>query len=195
MTSPDYELLYLRAGVEQFKNYLLSRELFWSLDLSAASGEPPYPQLTLGNLVLAQARVDALRLGKTLDSKQESELSRLDGEIETLKNKWQVAWERKAGQEFASRLRQWTHYLDELAQDLARHADYYGSEVRLRVLLEILGDDFGATPPVELNLVAVLDARLKVNFKEGDFLWEEDLAAGFPKEKFWYLYGSIPAER
>ena len=83
---------------------------------------------------------------------------------------------------------------DELAQDLERHADYYSSEVRLRVLLEILGDDLGAAAPAELELLTALDARLKVNFKEGDFLWEEDLSAGFPKEKYWYLYGGVLTE-
>jgi hypothetical protein len=39
-----------------------------------------------------------------------------------------------------------------------------------------------------------LDVGLRSHFKRGDFVWGEELAEGFPQEKYWYLWGDV-AER
>ena len=188
MPNPHYDLEYAAAGLAALKDYLLTKELFWPISLSATGQGQIYPKLTAGNLLLTFARLHAYGKSGTLDAVQQSEFIRLEMEFDALKRKWQVAWEEKVSREFTSRLRQWSHYLDEFSQNPDSRAPYYRSEVRLRVLLELLKDDLGEVPEEDLS---VLDESLRAQFTDGDFIWDEDLADGFPQDKYWFLFGHL----
>ena len=188
MPNPYFDLKYASAGLAALKGYLLTKELFWPISLSAAGQGSISPKLTAGNLLLTFTRLLAYYKSRTLDAVQQSEFTRLEREFDALKRKWQVAWEEKANREFASRLRQWSHYLDEFSLNPDAQAPYYRSEVRLRVLLELLKDDLGEVPQEDLS---VLDESLRAQFIEGDFIWDEGLADGFPQDNYWYLYGQL----
>jgi hypothetical protein len=191
MPSPAYDLNYLEAGLGQLKTYLLSDELFWPLGASASAGQTPYPQLTLGNLLFARARLRALEKGGRLKGGQLAQTQRLETQLERLKNEWRTAWEDKAAREFASRLRQWQNYLDELGQNPESHGGYYKSEARTRALLALLDEELKKKRFPEREILAALDARLKRRLKRGDFLWEEELQAGFPQAGWWFLWGEV----
>lgn len=186
--SANYDLRYLEAGVEELKDYLLYKDLFWPLSAVSPAGEPGYPKLTLGNLLIAQARLRGYAAKRQLDTQQQADYERVEGEIEAVKRKWQAAWEEKAAHEFTSRLRQWGHYLDELHKKKDNHAPYYSNEVRLRAILQLLSADLGKETPPELTS---LDAVLQALLAPGEFVWEEAVQAGFPQEAFWFLYGDI----
>jgi hypothetical protein len=183
-----YDLNYASTGLNDLKDYLLSRDLFWPLNLDPALGTPASPKLTPGNLLFSFARLNAYRMGGKLDARQESELLKLEREFEAQRRKWAVAWEKKVAHEFDSRFRQWGHYLSEAADNTSAQAPYYATEVRLRVLLELLQDELAQKPEADLS---TLDGGLRPYFTPGDFLWDEDLAIGFPREKYWYLYGQL----
>lgn len=189
-TMPDisHDLNYVAVSLSELKTYLLSKELFWPLRLKPAPGKPSVAKLTPGNLLLSFARLDALHHSKKMSSKQESELLKLKRDFNVLKTKWTVAWENKATQEFTSRLRQWRLYLNEVAHDVNTHAPYFATEVRLRVLLELLRDDLAEVPETDLS---TLDDELRSHFTPGDFIWDADFATGFPQEKYWFLRGHI----
>ena len=191
MPGIDHNLKYVTANLSELKDYLLSKELFWPLNLSSAPGNPPYPKLTPGNLLLSLARLKAFDEGEIMDAAQNSELTRLEMEFDTLKRKWAVAWEKKVDIEFTSRLRQWGHYLKEVAGNSDNHTPYYRNEVRLRVLLELLLDELGEDSHPELT---ALDTVLRAKLKGGEFFWDEELAGGFSKEEYWFLWGDV-AER
>ncbi len=184
MSGIDYDLKYVAASLSELNNYLLSKELFWLLNLSSAPGETPYPKLTSGNLLLSFARLKAYKMAAL----QNTEFTRLEMDLDVLKNKWRVAWEKKVNREFTSRLRQWGEYLNELARDQTANAVYYRNEVRLRVLLELLLDELGEDSHPELT---TLDVSLRANSIGGDFIWDEELAGGFPKKKYWFLWGDV----
>jgi hypothetical protein len=188
MPNPHYDLAYAAAGLAALKDYLLTKELFWPLSISAAGQGQVYPKLTAGSLLLTFSRLHAYSKSSTLDAIQQSEFTRLEREFDALKRKWQVAWEEKASREFTSRLRQWSHYLNEFTQNPDAQAPYYRSEIRLRVLLELLKDDLGEVPHEDLS---VLDKSLRAQFTKGDFIWDEDLAEGFPQDQYWFLYGQL----
>ena len=97
--------------------------------------------------------------------------------------------EKKAAQEFASRFRQWRIYVDEIKNNPETNAVFYKSEVRVRVLLELLKDQVGSEPPAELDLLPQVDTRLRAMFEPGDFQWEADLEPGFDRGTYWFLYG------
>jgi hypothetical protein len=191
MPSPEYDLRYLKAGAAELKSYLLSKELFWPLGLPAPSGEPPYPRLTLGNMLLSLARLQARRQAGGLDDSQESEFTRLGNDIDALHQEWRTAWETKAGREFSSRMRPWKDYLAEIAEAPSSHAGYYSSQVRLRVILEILKEQLGSQLPAEVGLLPKLDTRLRAVFTTGTFLWDAELTLGFPEQQYWFLYGGL----
>lgn len=159
-------LRWLQAAVPQLKDYLLSNEIFWNLGFD--------PQLTLGNLLLAEVQVKASGAGD----------KKLLTEITEQKKEWHSAWEKKAKREFASRLRQWTQYLSELAEHHARYAAQYKTEVRVRTLLELLA---GEAPSLNSQLTAA-DSMLKALTVSGDFVWAADGEGAFPKGKFWFLW-------
>lgn len=186
--STIYDLVYLEAGTKDLKDYLLYKDLFWPLSAAPPAGEPNYPRLTLGNLRLAQARLRGYAASRQLDARQERDYERLNREIETVKGKWRTAWEEKAGREFASRLRQWGHYLDEVHNKKESHAPYYANETRARAILELLRADLGREGDPKL---AALDAVLRALLAPGEFVWEGGVQAGFPREDFWFLYGGI----
>jgi hypothetical protein len=186
MPGIPYDLNYAAAGLSELKAYLLSKELFWPLSLKPSTGKPSVPKLTPGNLLLSFARLEGYRQGKKMDAGQENELLQLERDFDVLRSKWAVAWEKKVRRAFTSRLRQWGLYLNEIASDANTHAPYFATEVRLRVLLELLQEEL--EDDIETDLT-VLDGGLRAYFTPGDFIWDTDLAEGFPQEKYWYLWG------
>ncbi|MCW5873813.1 MAG: hypothetical protein KIS88_04130 [Anaerolineales bacterium] len=155
---------FLTDGLQQLPAYLQSDEVFWPMERD--------PQLTLGNLLLAAATLDA-----------EGKLRPVDASaLANVKKEWGVAWKKKAEREFTARLRQWSHYLAELADNPKQHALYYASEVRPRVLLQLLGE-----APELADKVDALDAALRPLVQPADFLWDAKLADAFPAPEYWFL--------
>jgi hypothetical protein len=163
-TSQDARLI--RDGLPQLKDYLLSNEIFWNLGSD--------PQLTLGNLLLAEKSLQANGQLAAEDARQ----------INDYKKEWRTAWEKKAEKEFNSRLRLWGQYLDELGENPGRHGAHYRSDVRNRVLLELLASE---APGLSGHL-SNFDSLLKKLTVSGDFVWDSLLESTFPKGKFWFLY-------
>ncbi|HEX7973485.1 MAG TPA: hypothetical protein VF498_03680, partial [Anaerolineales bacterium] len=79
MPSVEYDLRYLQAGVETLEDYLLSSSVFWNIGASPPHGEPAYPQLTLGGLMLSKLRIHA----RPLTPEQSAELATIDQQLDT----------------------------------------------------------------------------------------------------------------
>ena len=164
------ETRWLQAAIPQLKEYLLSNEIFWNVGSD--------PQLTLGNLLLAEVQLKAAGGDKLM------------AEIAAQKKEWHTAWQNKAKREFTSRVRQWTQHLAELAEHPSRYAGQYKTEVRVRALLELLA---GEAPGLSGQLT-VFDSQLKALTTSGDFVWGEDGNAAFPKNKYWFLWVKVKAK-
>ncbi|MEX1247168.1 MAG: hypothetical protein WEA61_01695 [Anaerolineales bacterium] len=160
------ETSFLRAGLSELKDYLLSNEIFWNAGASQ--------QLTLGNLLLAKEYLDGIGRLPAAEAK----------ELAALKKEWRSAWEKKAEREFGARLRQWTQYLNELSEHPDRHSAYYATEVRVRALLEQLAPE----APGLRGQLAAADSALKALTVGGEFVWGNDAEAAFPKGKYWFLW-------
>ncbi len=176
MTGVASNLHFLKAGLEQLKDYLLSNEVFWNLSLPAN-----YPQFTLGNLLLAAAELQAASQTMAADSSQWRELLT---DLAKQKKEWHTNWERKAQKEFGARLRQWVQYVDELAENSNRPPAHYKTDVRVRALLELLAPE----APALRGQLASPDARLKRLVGDGDFIWDEEVKGAFAKNKYWFLW-------
>jgi len=186
--SPEYDLRYLRAGLELLESYLLSQDIYRPVGVTPAAGEPPYPQLTLGWLLLARRRLRATAASPA----QRDEAARLSAELEATRSHWRVAWGGKAKAEFRARLNLWRDFLEEYRQQAEANYDRYGYEVSRRVLLELLRSEAEGLGHADLDMLRGLDALLRTLHKPGEFVWDRVLAPAFPPDTYWYLYGSLP---
>jgi len=185
MTSVAYDLNYLLAGVAVLEDYLLSSELYWPVNVRPPAGEPPYPKMTLGGMLLALAKVRVANLSPG----ERSQLERVEQQFQIARDRWPVAWEAKAGREFSARLRLWRDFLEEYFKDSDNNSDRFTYEVQRRVLLEMLAPEIREAKPEDLVLSQSLDGMLRAVFVRGEFLWDAGLVRGFPEETFWYLWG------
>ena len=185
MPSVEYDLNYLRAGLLDLQGYLLSNEMYWPVGATSPSGEPPYPRVTLGNLLLAQSRLE----GRRLTGEQKAEYERLKQRLESTRQEWRVAWEQKAQREYSARLNLWRDFLEEYRKKPAANIDRYPYEVSRRVLLQLLEPEAGTIPAEEAEMRSGLDGILKAVFMPGKFVWDEELKTSFAREPYWYLYG------
>jgi hypothetical protein len=187
MHSADYELRYLEAGIDVLEDYLFSSEIYWPIGATAPAGTTPYPQLTLGGLLLAIKRAQA----RAADAEQQARLARIEEQIDAVRTRWRSAWGKKAAREYGSRLNLWRDFLEEYRQRPHDNSNRYAYEVRRRVQLQLLEPEADAIPQVQLDLKNGLDKLLYSIFIPGEFIWENDLATSFPADPFWYLYGSL----
>ncbi len=187
MASIQSDIGYLRAALLIFKDFLISNEVYWSLGAAPPRGELAFPQLTLGGVLLTQARLQARRD----QPKVVEEYPPLDADLRRIQLQMRVSWEKKAEREFGARLRLWRDYLEEYRSHPGNHRDRYAYEVTRRVMLDLLHSYAHDLPPAEIELLRGLDQLLHAVFIPGNFIWEADLANGFPKSRYYYLYGEL----
>jgi hypothetical protein len=188
MPTPEYDLRYLKAGIEQLESFLFSSDVYWSIGTRAPAGETPYPQLTIGGLLLARLRAQS----SIKTSSQQVELEELSGRLNDLRTRWRVAWEGKASKEFPARLNLWKNFLEEYRANPETQYDRYEYEVTRRVMLHLLDAETDNISQAQRDLLASLDLLLHTVFVSGEFIWDFSLAASFPQEQYLYLYGGIP---
>jgi hypothetical protein len=186
----ENDLRYLQAGLDVMEDYLLSDEVFWPLNTNPPEGAMAYPRLTLGGMLLAKERLAAYPTTDPQELLRQQVISNLD----QIRSKWRVAWEKKAGRSFSVRLRMWRDYIEEYRNNLQENASRYSYEVRLRVMLRLLISESEKQSQAEVDLLSGLDSYLKSVLEMDGFIWEIELQAGFPTNVYWYLYGSLPAK-
>ncbi len=177
-----YDLQYYRTAIAELEEYLLSGLRDWPILISPPNS-PPYPRLSPGAMLISRIRLHPSRL----NSEQIVNLQELDRQKDTVCERWQSAWRGKMNLDFDMNLALWQNYLQE-GQD---QAAYYHTEVRQRVILDLLIAEMHSAPHPSLGRLSGLDARLGKTFVNGDFIWQNDLRPAFPNVRFWYLYGRI----
>lgn len=189
MASVEYDLGYLAEAVPALEDYLYSKEIYWAISGSPPRGQPAFPDLTLGNVLLSRARLGGWETGAHLSPEQASQLSRLDVQLDALRSKRRVTWGNKAEREFSARLRLWRDFLEDYRQNPDANVDRYAYEVGRRVMLQLLQEEAQEIPAAEQELLASLDGLLRAVLVPDVFVWDPDLAAAFPRQRFPYLYG------
>lgn len=184
MPNRESDLQFVKAGVEDLPDYLLSKELFWPL--SAPKFGTSLPRFTIGGLLAALRRLQALADTPAM----QAELQEIQKRVDRFRASRRVAWETKAAREFRSRFTLWQNFISDLRHDPERSAESYAHDVCWRVLLELLRAEL-PTPPPERSALDGLDVILKAYWLPGDFIWEPGLKTAFPEAPFWYLYGKI----
>jgi hypothetical protein len=190
MISCEYDLRFLRAGTAQLEKYLLAENIYWPLDVQALAGEPPYPQLTLGWLLLFRQRAKSACMKIDVSS----ELGRNSLEIEAIRKKWLTAWKTKARVEFHARLNLWRDFLEEYRINPRENYNRYGYEVNRLVCLHLLWAEADNIRESDIQMFNALDLFLRGRFIPGEFVWDEKIKPSFPATTYWFLYGFLARE-
>jgi len=186
MVSHSYDLGYLKAGLSELEDYLLSNQLYWTLGGSPPPGEPIYPQLTIGTLLLTIMRLQA-REGDGYEKEYLDELN----ELKVIEHQWKSAWIQKAIREFDARLNLWRNYIDDYRNFPEDNYDRYAFEVSRRVMIDLLQPYLDKSSTHNYQILPELDAILRINFIPGTFIWEKEIEQGFPRANYWFLYGRL----
>jgi hypothetical protein len=187
MPSVEYDLRYLRAALVDLEGYLFSKEIYWPIGIKPPHGDPPYPRLTLGGILISRQSLTR----RSMQPAQEEEVTEVIHRLETTKNKWLIAWGSKAARSFTARLNLWSNFIEDYRKQPENNMDRYAYEARGRVILQLLQSESDEIHPAEIGLVKELDRVLKAYFMKGNFLWDLELIDCFPKDQFWYLYGYL----
>jgi hypothetical protein len=183
----EYNLKLASIMLEEIEDYILSSEVFWPLSKRSPTGTP-LPHLTLGGLLLTLNELKAQ--DKDMPPSQRTDHDELLLDVERVRVKWAVGFERKAAQELRSRLNLWRAYLYDI-EERVDTAENYPYEVRHRVMFEHLAELSIRQPEIKpwVDEMQILDTRLRSFFIPGEFVWDARLEDIYPKSTFWYLYG------
>jgi len=175
---------------DEIDNYLRSQELFWEPNRRRPGGEG-LPKLTIGGLLLAMRRLETLR--EHLNPDQAAALAHTASELAFQQKEWRLRFQNKLARDLRSRFDAWAWYLDDCERQGESAIAHYPRQAETRVKIDLLLDEAGEVG-LEVNesrqRQAALDERLRAVFDQGEFCWLEPLTAGFPQERFWYLYGT-----
>ncbi len=185
----ESDRLFLSEALADLRDYVLSPDVYWPLR-TRSKGGIRLPQLTIGNLLLSQARLRA----QEFTSQPDPGLAEIFRQISEVRQEWRANWGNKAGREFRSRLNLWQQFISELRADPQRSAPVYAAEVRLRAILELLRPEISDLPRDQEEQLRMSDQILKGLTRPGPFIWETDLASGFLPNDFWFLYVSLPGK-
>ena len=181
MTNKETILQFVQEGAADLEAYLLSDILYWQLHTPAGR-----QMFTLGGMLLGLMQIDAL--GKA--SGEADDLFSLQGTIDKVKLEHPSAWEKKARQETAARIRLWKTYLEDYRQNPDEMASYYPREVKWRVLIQLLQKEIPKLIE-QFDMLTLLDTMVKSNWLPGGFIWEPYLIPAMPATDYWFLYGRL----
>jgi len=172
------DLHYIKNSADELENFLLSNDVIRNLpDLS----------LSAGGLMLAQKRLQSANMG--------GEAAESWQQIEQIRGHWKAAWANKCQQEVRMRMRLWGDFILGLSHDGNEPSSAYRHQVRNRVIMQLI-EDTHPEKVVEFEESIQRKDKLLIKYSaDNDFIWEDEIKDGFPKEKFWYLYRVMRYEK
>jgi hypothetical protein len=172
------DLDYIKNSAAELETFLLSNDVIRHL---------PDISLSAGGVMLAQKRLQAANL--------EQEIAASWQQIDQIRGHWQVAWANKCQQEARMRMRLWGDFILGLAHDGNEPSSAYRHQVRNRVIVQLIEDSHPEKMQEYVESIQRKDKLLVKYSAENDFIWEEEVQNGFPREKYWYLYRVMKYEK
>jgi hypothetical protein len=189
----DRDAAICKAMAADLNAYLLKDIIYWSLGDSGPR-RTPYPQLTLGGLLMRLHHLEVLQQELSPGSYEMYAHSR--DEAETAFASWRVQLERKLLAELKARTRTWSFFLADCAEATGGCADEYPTQAEVRTMIDLLFDRANGVRGVGQmqGQVRGLDRRLQSMAASTSFVWDPIFEAAYPRDPFWWLYIS-PANR
>lgn len=171
---------YVQLTVPDLEPFLLSNELYWPQpNLPASLREPGLDRMSLGGIMLALRRLEAAGI--------DGGTEHLHAQAAKIRSQWLSNWQRKAGREFGERLGRWRQLVGEWSREKPVQRAYV-AQTRLRAMLQVLYEEGEGHLPADAETLHGADLALRKLGKPGEFVWEAEVSAGFPADRFWFLY-------
>ena len=183
-----HDMAVLEAMAAEMEPYLKSTILYWQLSPEQRISPPP-PLLTIGGTLLRARRLEALR--DTMEPEEAARLGDARAQFDQAIGEWPAHAARKIVHELDARLNSWRRYVADCQMRDRSCLNSFPSEAEKRTIVELLldeGKDLIEVGPFRAQARA-LDGQFRAYFSRDDFVWDERLRTGFPKERFWWLYG------
>jgi hypothetical protein len=181
----ERDLRVLAAMAANLTPYLYEDEMYGYL-----GGD--LPRLTLGGLLMRLYRLSHLE--DSLTAEQRATVADAQTRFEADRSKWAVHYETKLVNELRSRAEALLRFLDECNDDLANCAASYPSQAEKRTMIEHLKDaaeGLNLLTEDHRALLNVVDQKIRRMLRDGNFITDERLKDVYPRDKFWWLYGSV----
>lgn len=184
------DLVFAQVVAEQIDDYVHAEVLFYPV--GAIKGMQ-MPQLTLGNWLETEWRLHAAA-ATTPDVAVQLEKTR--GEVRRIRNRVPEMYQTKARREFKSRLDTWEMFLEEqtnpggkpIKDRVVNDSAGYATQVHTRLKLDLLQADVSQMA-AQLSRLRMADAKLRMHFRAGAFVWEPELQPFAQPDKWWWLFG------
>ncbi len=185
----NVDLVVLQAMAKRLDDYLSRDKVYQPIAVETSRGTQ-WPTMSIGAMLARLSRLHAL--DDRLTPEQRRIREQVESEMERARRWYPEAYRAHAIREISSLVNSWRWFLDDCQTDIEKCADTYPAEARTRTTIQLLIDHIGSdqVPAELLDQVWALDDRLRRRFREGDFIWPAELAAVFPKDRFWWLYGT-----
>ncbi len=183
------DLSQLERMTEYLTDYLLGDALY--MPVGAGRSVSTMPQLTLGALLLRRRRLTELR-----SSLKRAQAARLDAALaqhEQAQAEWTLHYEKKLKLEVPSRLKVMLAFFADCRESPRDCAPAYPVEALRRTLVQeilLAMDEFGYDSSELAASAQQADVELRRLLRAGDFIWSQRLEKVYPRERFWWLYGS-----
>lgn len=184
------DISILAAMVAAVPAYLNSTAVYYPLS------HPRYPQLTLGNYLMRQRRLQAI--DAEMSQPQKGRLEAIHADFQQVVRYQLARVATKGHKEGHARRRRWERTVSELLVTPKETVPYYATVVENRVMLaellpylRAIAHRFDDTLPAE---TAVVDQKLRPVWQPGPFVWPALWQPAYAKEEYWWLYGQpLPA--
>jgi hypothetical protein len=183
----ERDLVFVEEMATDLEPYLLSKTLYWSLNVRSSTRHHLLKG-TLGGMLIRVHRLSAL--GDSMTPDQRQRLHDAQARIEQELSHWAVQTGQKAAREIKARLNSWGAYLHECQSDARQYESEYAQQVEGRTILVFLFDYAGgdAASSAAYARQARLDELLRAISEAHEFVWDPALMPAFPREQFWWLY-------
>jgi hypothetical protein len=180
------DVAILETMAAQMTEYLDSEVLFWPMSRGGM------PMLTLGGYLMREHRL--LALAGLLSPEQQTQVDMAVTRFNQALAERIVRFENKVRNELQARLRQWEEYLKEIERGTADQSSNYATAVETRAMITALLERL-SLPPYQTDEraeqhLALLDTRLRNNWRPGEFVWPAEWAEAYASSEYWWLYGS-----
>jgi hypothetical protein len=181
----EHDVRVLSAMASNLTPYLYEQEIFAHLG-------PDLPELTLGGLLMRLYRLSRLEDILTTGQQNLVQDARLNFEAE--RSKWAVHYENKIQHELKSRTEALMRFLDECIADRTGCVVNYPVQAEKRIMIEHLrseAQEHDVLSGDQDNEVKAADQKIRRLFIDGDFITDKRLLDIYPREEFWWLYGTL----
>ncbi len=180
------DLTFAQVVVDQIDDYVQAEVLFYPVGAINGMEMPP---LTLGAWLETEWRLNA-----TATAGSANVLNAARAEVQKARANSPDLYTNKAQREFRSRMDTWELWLadqkNNIDSDQPLNAGaVYASQVHVRLKLELLQDHV-PQQTAQLLRLRMADETLQRRFRRGAFVWEPELAAAAPKDRWWWLWAS-----